>query len=109
MKFLTWGRTEAFPFQMIAVTYLMLVSKPIDAKTRVSNFYRRFIRNAGDDTEEKNFIEKIHNSTAPVYNHYILATTENFGLNPSCANLCPKGTVIFSLLIIRLQSNEVIF
>ena len=103
MKFLDCGREESFRLQMIVVTCLLTISKPIDAKTRISNFYRRFIRNAEVDTEEKNFIEKIHNSTVPVYNHHILATTELLGLNPSCAKLCPKGIVIFSITTIRLK------
>ena len=107
MKFLDCGREESLRLQMIMVTCLLTVSKPIDAKTRISNFYRRFIRNTEVDTEEKNFIEKIHNSTVPVYNHYILSTTELLGLNPSCAKLCPKGIVIFSIPTIRLKCNAV--
>ena len=108
MKFFDFGMIEVFGFQIVIMSYLLLVSKPTEARTRISTFYRRFIRNTGDNDEEQNFIEKIHNSSAPVYNHYILKTTELYISpdNPSCAKLCPKGNVVSSANLYILQCSK---
>ena len=85
------GPTLIVHFLILSVAYLLCNLEIIHGKTRISTFYHRFIRNAGTATDEKNFIEAIHDASAPIYNHYYLSATELSGSDPSCGKLCPKG------------------
>merc|ERR1711997_1355127 len=77
-----------FPFLSLLVFCILFQTKETIARSRISKFYNRFIRNAQDDPP--NFIERIVNASIPRYNHYMLATTELVVTDPSCRKLCPK-------------------
>ena len=76
---------------VLTIAYILCIFKLSHGKTKVSSFYHRFIRNAASASEEKNFIEAIHNASTPLYNHYYHSFTEPEGASPSCGKLCPKG------------------
>ena len=92
MKNILIFRTFNVRIVTLAIACLLCVLDVTDGKTKISTFYHRFIRNAASAVEEKNFIEAIHNASAPLYNHYYHSFTELAGSDPSCKKLCPKGT-----------------
>ena len=85
------GTNKIFPFLSLLVFCILFQTKETIARSWISKFYNRFIRNAQDDPP--NFIERIVNASIPRYNHYMLATTELVATDPSCRKLCPKGNV----------------
>ena len=85
------GRTIIVHLIILSVAYLLCNLEITYGRTRISTFYHRFVRNAGSAAEEKNFIETIHDASAPIYNHYYLSATELSASDPSCGKLCPKG------------------
>ena len=85
-------RTVNVRIVTLAFAYLLCDLDVTNGKTKISTFYHRFIRNAASAVDEKNFIEAIHNASAPLYNHYYHSFTELAGSDPSCKKLCPKGT-----------------
>ena len=82
---------KIFPLLSLLVFCILFQTKETAARSRISKFYNRFIRNAQDDPP--NFIERIVNASIPRYNHYMLATTELVATDPSCRKLCPKGNI----------------
>ena len=85
------GTNKIFPFLSLLLFCILFQTKETIARSRISKFYNRFIRNAQDDPP--NFIERIVNASIPRYNHYMLATTELVATDPSCRKLCPKGDI----------------
>ena len=92
MKVTLIFRTVNVRIVTLTIACLLCVLDVTDGKTKISSFYHRFIRNAASAVDEKNFMEAIHNASAPLYNHYYHSFTELAGSDPSCKKLCPKGT-----------------
>ena len=75
------GRNITFGFVGLILVYLLFITNPIEAKTRISKFYKRLIRQA----------EK----SSTVYSSLTEKYTELLSREPSCGKLCPKGIPFF--------------